>query len=861
MDEEKAKEEIRKLIEAYNSRKSEYDKLQELDIRHKLIDKLFKRLGWDLDGDENPGEVVREEGVKNEHSEKKKADYVFRLNGFPEFVVEAKAIKGVDMDDEKFKKQAIGYAYNLACSWAVLTNFLRIDIFYVDRDDTSPIRKVVDLSDLSNFDKNFEHIWLLSKESARNNYLEREAEMLGIRRTREKVGKQLYEDLKNWRTNLTDSIREKYDGKYKSYETEEIVQKIIDRLIFIRKLEDLEIEQRQLDSLTRKSSISTKYYFELKNIFKYYRDKYDSGLFGSEDEQECDLIDVENNAIREVLLGMHKPEGRKIEYNFAVIDADVLGNIYEQYLSFILKENSQLEGGRAHRKEQGIYYTPTYIVDYIVKNTIGEYVKHKELEDILKIKILDPACGSGSFLIRAFSEMCRVVKEKLEKGERLKNGSLSDYEGRLTLPQKITILLACVHGVDLDEKAVEIARLNLLLKLFEGETSETISRLKNTKKILPVLNENIMCGNSLIDDKEIAGEKAFNWSEKFKEIINYDNKDNLKEGYGFDIVIGNPPYVNIFNIKDPERSYFQDSYKTATNKSDLYAFFIEKALTKLQKERGYLGFIVSNTWTSIQSFENLRKMILNNTRIEKIVPLNLGIFSDATVVPIILIVRQTSNEDLILENNIQIIKFENNQFVLKKEIPQKMFLESKGNVFSFSRDSGSKSIFDKIKNDSLLLGDVASLSLGIKSADNKKFVSLSKRDENSKRVIKGKYIKRYKFEYRNEWIWYKPQEMMKRKGAGPRKKECFEVPQKIILQEISGDKIIATIDTEKYFALDTVNLLYKLEKGYDMRYVLGLLNCKLINFWYGSQFKGIHVKLNELRQIPIKKIFYIQIQL
>src|SRR3989344_1248501 len=320
-----AKEKIRALVTYYSANKESFDKQQESDVRNKLIDRLLGMLGWDIGGLDYPDEVQREESIKNEESQKKKADYVFRVYGIPKLVLEAKAIKNVDLNEEKWKEQAIGYSYNLACSWAVLSNFVRTTIFFVDRNDHTYIRDIRDFSDLSNFDNNFESLWLLSKEATKENLLEKEANKIGIKPQKSKVGKQLFEDLRDWRKKLSEDIGKRYVGKYKDYEIEEIVQKIIDRLIFIRKLEDLELEERKLDQLTRKFSDRTPYYTELKSIFTYYHEKYNSGLFGDNGNlQECDLIDVENDAIREVIIGMYKPKGTKIEYNFAVIDADVL---------------------------------------------------------------------------------------------------------------------------------------------------------------------------------------------------------------------------------------------------------------------------------------------------------------------------------------------------------------------------------------------------------------------------------------------------------------------------------------------------------------------------------------------------------
>ena len=241
---EEARKNIKKLIEYYNSKKQEFSKLSEQDIRLKLIDKMFKFLGWDLDGDEIPDEVQREESIEGKESRKKKADYVFRLGGVPKFVAEAKAIK-VEPDNDDFRKQVVGYSYNLACSFGVLTNFVKTFIYFVDRDDDYVFYRIKDLSDLDNFEENFETLWKISKPSIIEELLEKEADSRGLKR-KEKVDKQLFEDLKVWRKKLSIEVKKNYGERYRPYEIEEIVQRIIDRLIFIRKLEDLELEERKL---------------------------------------------------------------------------------------------------------------------------------------------------------------------------------------------------------------------------------------------------------------------------------------------------------------------------------------------------------------------------------------------------------------------------------------------------------------------------------------------------------------------------------------------------------------------------------------------------------------------------------------
>jgi len=878
-DKETAKEKIKALIVHYDSKKQDYDKASEQDIRLKLIDKAFKILGWDLDGDEDPNEVQREEGIRNEESKKKKADYVFRINGVPKLVVEAKAIKGVDMNDDKFREQAVGYAYNLACSWAVLTNFIRTTIFFVDRNDDTPIRDIRDLFSLENFDKNFESLWLLSKQGIKEELLEKDIETRGIKPQKAKVGKQLFEDLKDWRKKISDDIKRKYHEKYKNYEIEEIVQKIIDRLIFIRKLEDMELEERKLDQLTRKFSDKTHYYTELKSIFAYYHEKYNSGLFGDNGNlQECDVIEVGNDAIREVILGMYKPKGAKIEYNFLAIDADVLGNIYEQYLSYILKDTpkkAKLEGGRTHRKEQGIYYTPTYIVDYIVKNAINQYLKNKSLPEILTARVLDPACGSGSFLIRAFSEICRLVEEKLKKGDRLKTSSVFDeYKGRLTMHQKITILTSCIYGVDLDKKAVEIAQLNLLLKLLEGETSETIIFSK-AKKILPMLNENIKNGNSLIDDASIS-DNAFKWEEKFKEIIKYDKSGNLAEGYGFDIVIGNPPYVRPEKVPKMERDYYINSkkYDKMFGRFDLYVIFMEKAL-RVNKEKGIFSFIVPSSFLNQNYAKIIRKWILTDFSLVRLIDLsNIKVFDTAevqTCIPFIKKIKPAPN------NQTEMCK-PNKSFAIDKlefvNFPQSNSLTTPQFMIRTDLNNKKSDIIIKLSNISIHVRDIFYTVIGAVPHDSKtgaskdRLITNKKEGKEFKPYLEGKDVSRYIINSRKIYLNYQPKVMHR-----PKFPELFENTKLIIRNISTKEGLLATYDEDLFYTNDTVSLAvpwYLLKKvnikgeeitqkmidnseKYNILYCLGLINSRLLNFYFKNVLSSnLHVYPEAIRNLPIK---------
>ena len=874
-----AKEKIRALVTYYSANKESFDKQQESDVRNKLIDRLLGMLGWDIGGLDYPDEVQREESIKNEESQKKKADYVFRVYGIPKLVLEAKAIKNVDLNEEKWKEQAIGYSYNLACSWAVLSNFVRTTIFFVDRNDHTPIRDIKDLSDLSNFDKNFESLWLLSKEGVRDELLEKDIEMRGIKPQKDKVGLQLYKDLKDWRDKISKDIRKNYPD-YKDYEREEIVQKIIDRLIFIRKLEDIELEDRKLDQLIRKSTGSINYYSELKKIFAYYHEKYNSGLFGDNGNlQACDVIEVGNEAIRAVILGMYKPKETKIEYNFRAIDADVLSNIYEQYLSYILRDTlkkEKLEGGQTHKKEQGIYYTPTYIVDYIVKNTIVPYLKFKSLPEILTTKIIDPACGSGSFLIRAFSEMCKLVEEKMKKGERLKNSPLfNEYHHRLTIQQKITILISCIHGIDLDKKAVEIAQLNLLLRLLEGETPETLSFSK-AKKILPMLNDNIKNGNSLIDDISISKD-YFKWEEQFKEIVSYDSSGKLKEGYGFDIVIGNPPYIRPEKVPKNEREYYLNSkkYDKLFGRFDLYTVFIERAL-KINKDEGLFSFIIPSSFLNQNYSKVLREWILKEFILRSLVDLsNVKVFDSAevqTCIPFIKKTRPATNSSIQISKPDKIESMDNLSFTA---VPQKNFLATPQCMIRTDLNDKKSMIINKLSKLDTHFKDIFYTVIGAVPHDSKtgaskdRLIHDKKLNSEYKPYLEGKDVSRYIIKPRGIYLNYQPK-MMHR----PKFPELFE-NEKLIIRNISTKEgLLATYDKNNFYTNDTVSLavswasLEKLNikgeaitkkmvqdsKDYKMLYCLALVNSKLINFYFKNVLSSnLHVYPEAIRNLPIKK--------
>ena len=612
---ENAKRQIKGLLEKYNKVvvEKKISKYTEADTKAEFIEPLFEALGWDV---RNRDEVTREETIS-----KGRVDYGFRISGIPKFFLEAKALRE-DLDDPKFAEQAINYAWHKGCTWAVLTDFDQgVKIFNAEWKTTDLFQRHLKTIPCQEFIDRFEELWLLSKESFEQGLLDKEAEKWGKKSKKTPVGEQLLTDLTKWRAELyKDIIWRNKDKQLTEEELDEAVQRIIDRLIFIRNCEDKELEPITLISVMREWDSKRKgaLFEHIVDVFKYFDEEYNSKLF---QHHLCDDLKISNQVFEGIIKDLYHTKDRIINYDFSAMDADVLGNVYEQYLGHILKKTKKravLKEKHAYRKEQGIYYTPTYIVDYIVKNTLGELLKNKRA-NIEKIRILDPACGSGSFLIKAFDVLNEFYSKK--KGDSAQ--TQLDLESGVPFTQKAKILQNNIFGVDLDTRAVEIAQLNLLLKIAEK------------KQRLPLLQQNIKCGNSLVDDTNVAGDKAFKWGREFKQIMD--------EG-GFDVVIGNPPYVRIQTLDKNQVDFFNSHYEAATRNYDIYGLFVEKGLSLL-KEGGVLGFILPSKFFSADYGEGLRKVVSVNKYLHKIVDFkDFQVFGGATTYTCLLFLKKAAND-------------------------------------------------------------------------------------------------------------------------------------------------------------------------------------------------------------------------
>jgi len=837
MDKEKAKQEVRELIEKYNKvleekRASRYN---EEMTKKDFILPLFRALGWDV---ENSLEVTAEETIS-----RKRVDYGFRINGIPRFFLEAKALKA-DLNDRNFIEQAIDYAWTKGCTWAVLSDFGTVMIFNAEWKTEDLLQNLLKSIPCREFLDRFDELWLLSRESFEQGLIDREAEKWGKKTKLAPIDQQLLDDFSRWRNALSkDILIHNPRKKLTEDELDEAVQRLLNRLVFIRKAEDARLEGNILLSTLREwdGDSSKALYVRLGELFRKLNLAYDSELF---EEALADEVVITNSVLKEVITGLYRTRDKLRRYDFSIIDADVLGNVYEQYLGHILKKTKKramVRESHVHRKEQGIYYTPTYIVDYIVRNTLGELLK-SEKADIERIKVLDPACGSGSFLIKAFD----ILNEYYSKHDSDYAQTRLDMSGQgTTFTKKVKILQDHIFSVDLDKQAVEIARLNLLLKIAE----------KGQR--LPLLRQNIKCGNSLIDDEKVAGDKAFKWEDEFKVI--------MKEG-GFGVAIGNPPYVESRDIEDKQWNFYRAKYSCAHKRFDLSVLFVEKMIQVL-KNHGLLGIIISNKFAVSDYGYGIRKHILENCKIRQIIDVsNIDVFRDASTYPYIMIL-QKERDKTERKNNAVRVKRVSADAELKStegfyEINQASFFKSPNYIFSLDFTTEITKILDKMTAASKALGEICEMKDGIHTGNVRdKLILDYKKNDKCQKLITAESIDRYSIKWNRLWVDYRKDVIDRDRGeyGSLRDQRIFEATEKLFTA-LFGLRPEVAYDNERFYANNSVKIILAKDKDVNLKCVLAILNSNLMTFYYRTFFASTHVRGGYIQfypqdflRLPIKK--------
>jgi type I restriction-modification system DNA methylase subunit len=635
---------IQSLIKKFDSDRHYYlsKAYSEAEARVDLITPFFRGLGWDVENEAGLPHHAREVLVeKTEQEGHGKPDYSFRIGGQTKFFVEAKAPHEA-LSDPKHILQAKRYAWNTKqVFFVVLTDFEEFRFYdaSIKPDERKPDEGLLfPPLKYADYLKHTEKLWEFSRERVAAGSLD--AMLPRDRRTerlRIPVDEAFLDEMTGWREELARDIYKNNQGMT-ARQLNEVVQRLLDRIVFIRIAEDRRIIERfQLrDAAEQWRARGGKFdiFDWLRPLFQKINDDFNGEIFKPNELLEKTRVDSE--VLAKTIERLYPP---KSPYRFDVIGVELLGSIYERYLGKTIRPTAKtvrVEEKPEVRKAGGVYYTPKYIVDYIVKNTVGKIIEGKSPKQIEKIRILDPACGSGSFLIGAFQ--CLIdyhVRYFAEHPKEARVHPLYPYlvrddtgEPRLSVGYKTGILRRNLSGVDIDPQAVEITMMSLYLKALEGEKS----LLPAKQSLLPELKYNIICGNSLIGP-DIYDQGTLFGDEERERINAFDwNSDALgfgsimKEG-GFDCVIGNPPYVRSQELGEEQRRYYHGRYSTATATYDIYVLFVERALSALKRE-GRLGFILPNKFFTTDYGAGLRQLLTAPNAIERIVD-----FEDGQVFP------------------------------------------------------------------------------------------------------------------------------------------------------------------------------------------------------------------------------------
>ena len=924
----------------------------ETQARQQLIDPLFEALGWDVTNRSMKPlylqEVVPEGRVKTSsevHEQHalfetkhalgkdykeyasildyiaednykasakeaiKKPDYRFRIKGQTKFFVEAKKpfVDLAKSQDAIFQVKRYGFSGRVPVS--ILTDFEEFRVFDCTHrplyeKPTLGVIKNLDLS-YKQYRDQFDLLYdTFAREAVEAGSLDSLTKKLLNKRTGDfALDKTFLEDLSIWREDLARDIAKHPKNRrlLNDVTLNESVQRILDRIVFFRVCEDREIEvENTLLAIVRmwKERPGLSLYSQLNELFKKRRELYNGLLFSP---HECEQLEIGDKVILKILENLNYPFS---PYHFNEIGVEILGSIYEKFLGktiHLTAKTVRVDEKPEVRKAGGVYYTPQYIVDYIVANTVGKLlynltpgpsperrgedtakdaVKKLKLSptQVAKLKIIDIACGSGSFLLGAFQKLIDYHAEwynKNPKDIKTVNGvpdAYTDASGNLRLSsrKKRDILVNNIYGVDIDRQAVEVTQMSLYLKVLEGENSETLNpqmTLALKEVYLPPLADNIKCGNSLIgtdigsqgelfrSDGSVGARLAassagtgqalslqkinpFDWETEFPDIMKFRQKDGGQAG-GFDCVIGNPPYGA--ELTENERQYLESQFELKT--TDTAALMLKQA-HNIMRSGGLNGFIIPKPFAYASNWEKTRQFLLNNIQLM----VDCGkVWNEVKLEQVIIVVKK----DSLTKTYASLVRSEE-EFNVVSSVNKEI---CRGFGFILNGLSGEEiALGSKIQASNGVLGNLTANKRGGMFQDE-----LGNRG--SIKVLGGKQINRYS-------IVEKPKGYV---GRGKIKDERSFIKNNSVLAQnivahiqnpIDHIKITATVvpdeDIENYVILDTINQI-QCKDGYSNRFILGLLCSTLMNwfvyrFIFAKAIRTMHFDAVVTDRLPISPI-------
>jgi predicted type IV restriction endonuclease len=876
-----APDDIKRLVDAFHENIPLYMNYDEAKTRIELINPFFEALGWDVRNLNKKREVVYEDRVTVE-GRLKHPDYGFRVGNHTRFFAEAKKPKVDLMRHHEAAYQLRRYGWSAKLPLSVLTDFQDFNVYDCrippEKNDTADRALRVRYTYQDYIEKWDEIENYFSRRAVYAGQLETLVEQ-GTNKGVLEVDEAFLREMDNWRLALAKDIA-LYNQQLSQRELNMAVQAIIDRIIFLRICEDRAIEPYgRLEQISRSSPV----YAELCQLFRQADARYNSGLFHfykeprREEPDELTLgLNISDAVLRSIIQRLYYPNS---PYDFQFIPADILGQIYERFLGKVIELSSTGEASVTEkpevRKAGGVYYTPSYVVDYIVEQTVENLLKDKALDQVEKVRILDPACGSGSFLIVAYKAVLDWYLNWYESHapeRHVRQGRLREYvvgDGdkfyALTSQEKKRILLKNIYGVDLDQQAVEVTKLSLLLKVLEGETDATLQpTLIEVDRLLPDLDQNIKWGNSLIsvdyyqgtmlqfvDPEALLRLKAFDWLSKTDGFGSV-----LAEG-GFDVIIGNPPYGAEASREQVE--YFRRKYHTAST-VDSYALFMEASVTLL-KQGGYFGMIVPTGWVSAPSMKRLRHIFLDNFQPIAFASMPYDVFG-AYIDTVIAIGKRMTPE---INTNgfsasIPLVVFPYRYKVrasidfpaFQKQGDPSLWRDNQESVLLVTLSAEECAIIQKVQQIGAVFANIADIQRGVTPFHTSTIPS----EVNAECAFAGT-VRRYQLSAASEQEYIRYDETL----AEYKPPRYFHGPRLLLRELISRQFRLQAAYTDQNFVTNkSMQSILLTDSQYNLFYLLGLLNSKLLS-WY---FLAIHsvgrrddfpkIVLKQTRELPFRRV-------
>jgi len=873
---------VKRLIERFERNRDAYrsHEYNETQARREFIDPFFKALSWDVTNEKGYAEaykeVIHEDAIKVGGATKA-PDYCFRTGGTRKFFVEAKRPSVGIKDDPIPAYQLRRYAWSAKLPLSILTDFEEFAVYDCrvkpSKTDKASAARILYLTYTEYAERWDEIALIFSQEAILTGSFDRYVESTKRKRGTAEVDDAFLKEIENWRDVLARNIALR-NADLSTRELNFAVQRTIDRIIFLRICEDRGIEDYgQLMALES----GPRAYKRLCQILRRADERYNSGLFHFRKEKERPeppdgltlSLTVDDKVLKEVLKDLYYPDS---PYEFSVLPADILGHIYEQFLGKVIRltpaHRAVVEDKPEVKKAGGVYYTPTYIVDYIVEHTVGKLLDGKTPNQVAKLRVLDPACGSGSFLLGAYQTLLdwhlkwysEHDPEKHARGRSPKIFRGPGGDWRLTTSEKKRILLNNIYGVDIDPQAVEVTKLSLLLKVLEGENAETL--VKHLKlfhqRALPDLGENIKCGNSLIgpdfyegkqlsliDEEERYRINAFDWNAEFPEIMAAD---------GFDAVIGNPPWGAELDVS--QRTYLMSRFPSVPRKTkDSYFLFITRSIQLLRKN-GLLGLITPNTWLLINYAKAFRQALLE-MGIREISDYGDRVFRKATVESAVLLLEKRSAPN----ESCKVRRLRNGELILEHSVTKSNWLDDPFSRIILELDDAVFGVLQRLRSRGEPFERNCVIKWGIKPyqegygippqtramIEQRVYHASVKRGKEWKPLVVGSDVDRYRISWpSNRFIKYGKWLMY------PSDQTLMERP-KILMRQTSST-IRACLDEGGHFCQNSLFIVHS--EQMNLRLLLGLLNSTLLGFAYrmGNPQTGktfAEIKPSVIKQLPI----------